>query len=108
MWERCCNAYLLFYQRIQSETAAIKDKEKEKPLPLVDNQEILPNDSSDNEDSSKSINNIQLPLYKAIWDENQAFIKLKLFFDPEYLQFARDYLTLFKTSGFANSPSAEQ
>jgi hypothetical protein len=46
------------------------------------------------------MNNIQKPLYEAIWAENQAFIKLKLFFDVEYLQFVRDFVNVFKSSGF--------
>ena len=43
------------------------------------------NSDEEADEDSKYINNVQLPLYKSIWDENQAFIKLKQFFDPEYL-----------------------
>lgn len=64
---------------------------------------MLAHDSSDDSEVLSYINNVQLPLYKAIWDENQAFIKLKLFFDVEYMQFAREFLCLYKTSGFVVS-----
>ena len=64
---------------------------------------MLAHDSSDDCEAPTFINNVQLPLYKAIWDENQAFIKLKLFFDAEYLQFAREFLTLFRSSGFVTT-----
>ena len=95
MLERNCNAYCLFYERVS------KVSNVACPLPLVDNEAILAHESSDEDDSHKFINNVQLSLYKSIWDENQAFIKLKLFFDVEYLHFAREFLTLYKTSGFS-------
>lgn len=93
MMERNCNAYCLFYERVSKVNNVII------PLPLIDNEAILAQESSDEDDSHKFINNVQLSLYKSIWDENQAFIKLKLFFDVEYLHFTRELLSLYKTSG---------
>jgi hypothetical protein len=65
-------------------------------MPLVDNQSMH---NSEEEDEQRLINNVPLPLYKAIWNENQAFIRLKQFFDAEYLQFAREFVALYKASG---------
>jgi hypothetical protein len=41
------------------------------------------------------INGIESSVYQRIWDENAAFMKLKLFFDQEYFSFARDYISLY-------------
>jgi hypothetical protein len=65
-------------------------------LPILDNEEVM-NDSDDDDDCRKYINNIQPSLYKSIWDENQAFIKLKQFFEPECMLFAREFVSLFRS-----------
>jgi hypothetical protein len=41
------------------------------------------------------INGIESSVYKRIWDENAAFMKLKIFFDSEYFSFAREYINLY-------------
>ena len=41
------------------------------------------------------INGIESSVYQRIWDENSAFMKLKIFFDSEYFSFARDYISLY-------------
>lgn len=57
MWERHCNAYLLFYQRA-SESASTPAPS----LPLVDNQSMH-NSEEEDADENKLINNVHLPLY---------------------------------------------
>ena len=37
------------------------------------------------------INGIKKDLYEMIWQENAAFIKLKHFYEPEYLSFLTDF-----------------
>lgn len=41
------------------------------------------------------VNGIEGSVYQRIWDENAAFMKLKLFFDQEYFSFTRDYISLY-------------
>jgi hypothetical protein len=41
------------------------------------------------------VNGIEGSVYQKIWDENAAFMKLKLFFDQEYFSFTRDYISLY-------------
>ena len=77
MFERCRNAYLLFYERVNP----IKE---EQPLQLL--TPIT---------TKKFINGIESTVYQRIWEENAAFMKLKLFFDSEYFSFARDYINLY-------------
>jgi hypothetical protein len=45
--------------------------------------------------SKRFINGIESSVYQRIWEENAAFMKLKLFFDSEYFSFARDYIKLY-------------
>ncbi len=45
--------------------------------------------------NKKFINGIESAIYQRIWEENAAFMKLKLFFDSEYFSFARDYINLY-------------
>lgn len=53
MMERNCNAYCLFYERVQ------KMGSVECSLPLVDNQSELAHDSSDEDNSQhKLVNNV--------------------------------------------------
>jgi|LauGreDrversion4_2_1035121.scaffolds.fasta_scaffold05603_6 hypothetical protein len=33
--------------------------------------------------------------YSRIWEENAAFMKLKICFDQEYFSFAREYMSLY-------------
>lgn len=40
-------------------------------------------------------NGIEASVHRRIWDENAAFLKLKIFFDQEYFSFARDYVSLY-------------
>jgi hypothetical protein len=77
MFERCRNAYLLFYERVNP----IKE---EKPMQLLTPVS-----------QKKFINGIESTVYQRIWEENAAFMKLKLFFDQEYFSFARDYINLY-------------
>lgn len=35
-------------------------------------------------------------IYNRIWAENEAFMKLKVFYDQEYFQFIRDYVHSYK------------
>ena len=73
LFERCRNAYLLFYERVHPITEKVAEKETD----------------------GNFINGIENKLYQKIWDENGQFMKLKLFFDQEYFQFVRDYVSLY-------------
>jgi len=75
LFERCRNAYLLFYERIEPVKIA-------KPTLEANLQKKL-------------INGIESSVYQRIRDENAAFMKLKIFFDQEYFSFARDYINLY-------------
>ena len=77
MFERCRNAYLLFYERVN---------------PIKEDQiQLLTTNSA----SKRFINGIESSVYQRIWEENAAFMKLKLFFDSQYFSFARDYIKLY-------------
>ena len=41
-------------------------------------------------------------IYQKIWDENAAFMKLKVFYDSEYFSFARDYINLYNFENVLN------
>ena len=77
MFERCRNAYLLFYERV--------NPIKEDQIQLLTTNSV----------SKRFINGIESSVYQRIWEENAAFMKLKLFFDSEYFSFARDYIKLY-------------
>lgn len=64
LFERCRNAYLLFYERIEPVKMT-------KPTLEANLQKKL-------------INSIESSVYQRIRDENAAFMKLKIFFDQEY------------------------
>ena len=78
MFERCRNAYLLFYERV--------NPIKEDPIQLL---------TANTSTTKRFINGIENSVYQRIWEENAAFMKLKLFFDSEYFSFARDYIKLY-------------
>jgi len=73
--ERCRNAYLLFYERVQLQ-------------PRYNQTNLLTTHKA-------LINGIESNFYQRIWDENAAFMKLKIFFDQEYFSFARDFVNLY-------------
>ena len=77
MYERSRNAYLLFYERV------VPIKENSQSLVIKQLQQ------------KKFINGIESSVYQRIWDENAAFMKLKIFFDQEYFSFAREYVSLY-------------
>lgn len=41
------------------------------------------------------MNGMEREAYQKIWEENAAFMKLKIFFDQEYFSFAREYMCLY-------------
>ncbi|CDW85633.1 ubiquitin carboxyl-terminal hydrolase family protein [Stylonychia lemnae] len=79
-FERSRNAYLLFYQRVQPTN---NDEQNNQIIPGNINQPM------------RLINDIEEPIYKRIWEENGAFLKLKVFFDQEYFQFIREYVNIY-------------
>lgn len=42
-----------------------------------------------------TVNGIESNIYEKIWEENAAFMKLKIFFDTEYFSFLREYVNLY-------------
>ena len=42
-------------------------------------------------------------LYEGILAQNQAFMQLKLFYDTEYFQFIRDFVSQFKSTVSSSS-----
>jgi hypothetical protein len=46
-------------------------------------------------------------LYSRIWGENEAFVRLKVFYDFEYFQFLRDYINIFGKLSSESQASAE-
>ena len=54
------------------------------------------------------IKNMSAELYEAIHAQNQAFLQLKLFYDAEYFQFIRDFVSQFKSTYTVSSGAAQQ
>jgi hypothetical protein len=83
LFERCRNAYLLFYERVH-------------PIKR-ETQKSLVSDSmlTAQVNYKKFINGIESNIYQRIWEENAAFMKLKIFFDQEYFSFVREYVNLY-------------
>ena len=44
------------------------------------------------------MNNMTQELHESIHTQNQAFMQLKLFYDAEYFQFIRDFVSQFKNT----------
>mmetsp|Transcript_45853 Transcript_45853/g.33603 ORF Transcript_45853/g.33603 Transcript_45853/m.33603 type:complete len:125 (+) Transcript_45853:571-945(+) len=70
LFERCRNAYLLFYERV---------------TPVMEESSAL----------LKKTSSLDPSVYHRIWEENGAFMKLKIFFDQEYFQFVREYVSRY-------------
>lgn len=73
VFSRSRNAYFIIYQR-------------KHPLPLPTAQIVDPN--------HEYVKGIPKSVYQHIWDENMLFMKRLYFFDIEYLNFVRDFLSL--------------
>ena len=73
MWEKCRNAYLLFYHRVH-------------PLPGAHDKV---------EDGERFVNGIPTSVYQHIWDENMSFLKRRYFYEPDYFSFMKDLVALY-------------
>ena len=73
IYSRCRNAYLIIYQR-------------KNPVPY----ETIQLNNPDHE----YVKGIPKSIYQHIWDENMLFMKRMYFFDSEYVNFVREFLSL--------------
>ena len=70
-YSRCRNAYFIIYER-------------KHPKPLQTSQLVNPD--------HEYVNGIPNNVYQHIWNENMLFMKTMYFYDPDYLNFLKDYL----------------
>lgn len=76
MFERCANAYLIFYERVNPEEK-MEEPRKEQQSDAMDKPAQH-----------------QEKIFRKIHEENQAFKHLKIFSDNDFIKFMLDYINL--------------
>jgi hypothetical protein len=81
-WHSSANAYLLFYEQVNPcpQNQTLENREEVQDEEMLQESPMLPTKKSDR----MLIRGMDSSLYSRIWGENDAFVRLKVFYDYEY------------------------